>query len=237
MASHAQGPGTSPPERAPSIVPLRELRGVIWDCNGVLADDEPVHQAAFTTVVGDSTGLDLPGEVYADCCFHRTDGDGVARLLARGLLVGDPEELVRAKQNAYYAQLPDPNAVVVPGARRTLQLLADAGIAMVMVTASVPAWTDWFLTGTGLDAFLPASAVTAGAYGTARFDAIATHADRWPTGTGLLIDDADDHLVRGAEFGLRCLSVRTDGSRSAVAATVPDLDALADAWERDSGGA
>lgn len=212
------------------LVPLQLLRGVVWDCNGVLADDEPVHRAAFADVVAATTGAVMPDDVYDEACFHRTDADGVAGLLARGLLAGDPDELVRAKQDAYYARVPDPDAIVVPGVRRVLPMLADAGVAMVMVTASTPRWTSWFLGGTGLDTLLPPAAVTAGAYGEARYAAIARAAAAWPPGSGLLVDDADDHLERGRQLGLHVVSVRTDGTRSRVAVTLPHLDALADAW-------
>lgn len=99
--------------------------GVLFDYNGVLADDEPIHEAAFADVVR-PFGIDLTPDVYSRTCLGKTDKAGFEQLagefyprLAR-LAIAD---LVELKGNRY-RQLARGMDVLFPGAITVVRQLA-----------------------------------------------------------------------------------------------------------------
>lgn len=48
---------------------------IIFDMNGVIIDDEHIHELAFKEVC-QQIGIDLTPEEYKELCMGRTDEDG-----------------------------------------------------------------------------------------------------------------------------------------------------------------
>ena len=76
---------------------------VVFDYNGVIVDDEEVHELAFSSVLR-SLGIKLTPSLYENCCVGRTDHDGFIKL--RAAFVNEFNgtsiiKLVKAKEHAY----------------------------------------------------------------------------------------------------------------------------------------
>ncbi len=77
------------------------LRAVIFDCDGVLADTEPLHLRAFNAVLG-PLGISLTPTDYAASYLGLDDRDAFALALERaGLSTGLVDELVAAKARCF----------------------------------------------------------------------------------------------------------------------------------------
>ncbi len=101
------------------------LRGIVFDFDGVIADTEPAHLAAFQDVLAD-TGLSLSTGDYYDRYLGYDDA-GALRAIAhdqgRPLDVGDIRRLVAAKARRFEARVRDGN-VLFPGAAACIERLA-----------------------------------------------------------------------------------------------------------------
>ncbi len=81
------------------------IRAVLFDMNGIIIDDEQVHEAAFRETL-QPHGIELTHQLYLECCAGRTDGAGyeaIGHKLAESLPV---DELLRKKHAAYFELLP-----------------------------------------------------------------------------------------------------------------------------------
>ena len=98
--------------------------GILFDYNGVLANDEHLHEESFQEVLS-QFGVDLTAEFYKEYCLGRTDADGFEALKVRlgeqlaGLAT---QELVAMKQSAYQQRL-IPSEVLYPGVVEVLGTL------------------------------------------------------------------------------------------------------------------
>ena len=93
-----------------------EKLGILFDYNGVLANDEHLHEEGFREVLS-QFGVDLTAEFYKEYCLGRTDADGFEALKVRlgeqlaGLAT---QELVAMKQSAYQQRMV-PEEILYPG--------------------------------------------------------------------------------------------------------------------------
>ena len=57
-----------------SLLNLNDVKPLIlWDLNGVLVDDEPVHEKCFRELLAESFGIDLSHEDYNKHFLGKTD--------------------------------------------------------------------------------------------------------------------------------------------------------------------
>lgn len=85
--------------------------GLLFDYNGVIADDEPLHQAAFANVLS-AYGISLSHEMYKQFCFGRTDREGFEQLrsqFTQKLCIQFLDALVKQKQKEYQKLLSQQN--------------------------------------------------------------------------------------------------------------------------------
>src|SRR5262245_10600524 len=81
------------------------IRALIFDFNGVLADDDPIHMEAFRQVVVEE-GLSFTDEEYLDTYLPLNDWDCFKTLYhthARPLSAGKLDDLIR-RNSVYYFQ-------------------------------------------------------------------------------------------------------------------------------------
>lgn len=110
--------------------------GLLLDYNGVIVDDESVHESAFCETLA-KFGLDLTPELYRRCCLGRTDADGFRELAASlgGMLEQKSiPELVELK-GYHYRQLVAGAEIFYPGIMQTLKDLSQH-FALAIVTSS-----------------------------------------------------------------------------------------------------
>jgi HAD superfamily hydrolase (TIGR01509 family) len=107
---------------------------VLFDMNGVIVDDEPLHFAAFQTVLQDIGGLSS-GQ-YKKYFAGKTDSDGFASYLAAGKdQRPDIVDLMARKAEVYVALAAD-NLMPYPGAADCIQDLAEKDVPLALVTSS-----------------------------------------------------------------------------------------------------
>ena len=198
------------------------ISAVLFDCNGVVADDEHIYEEAIAMLVRTHTRLELTRAVYDEHCKHRTDVDGLERLRAAGYLPSDipVEHLLEEKDVNYFILLEHPSKALVPGALDFIASTTELGIPVAMVTAASAPWVPWFLSGTGLDeVFREPKTLSMNLHGPMRKEKMAEHLHNWSAlpGRPLLIDDSEGNLRDARDLGYLLLSLRVDDYTSTVA--------------------
>ena len=126
------------------------LRGIVFDFDGVIADTEPAHLAAFQDVLA-GTGLSLGrGEYYERYLGY--DDDGALRAIGRDqgqpLDDGEVRRLAAAKARRFEARVRGGD-VLFPGAAACIRRLAGAA-ALGIASGALHAEIESILTGAGL---------------------------------------------------------------------------------------
>ncbi len=89
------------------------IKAVIFDMNGVLVNDEPVHEAAFKNVC-ENYGVELSHEEYQKMCLGRTDQEGFENLVKMHKINENIGNLIEQKTSKYF-ELIKGNLKAVPG--------------------------------------------------------------------------------------------------------------------------
>ena len=126
------------------------LKAVIFDFNGILVDDEPIHLELFRKVLGEE-GLPLSDADYS-ARYLGMDDRGCFRAVFQdnGRKLGDDAlaELVRRKA-VYYRQTIGARIVIFPGVKRLLPELA-ARFPLAVASGALRAEIEMILQGAGL---------------------------------------------------------------------------------------
>lgn len=209
---------------------LDEIQAVIFDCNGVIVDDEPDHFAAFATIVERDTGAMLTWQMYEEHCQGKTDQDGIRALRERGLLKGKMLDNLKAKQKAYRKSVRDPSHSLVRGIAEFVNLLASRNISRHLITASDKGWVEDLLAtsdlGAGIDGEIHCHVSHPDRQRQMR--EILRAAGLTPAKT-LVIDDSEANLELANALHMRTICMRTTGAaRSSEIAemTVADFEEL-----------
>src|SRR2546421_12640578 len=100
----------SPPRNSTCVsLGICMIRALIFDFNGVLADDDPVHMEAFRETAK-SEGLSFSDEEYLDKYLPLNDWDCFKTLFAahgRPLAESKLDELIRRKSAHYFHAIAD----------------------------------------------------------------------------------------------------------------------------------
>jgi HAD superfamily hydrolase (TIGR01509 family) len=109
--------------------------GVIFDMNGVLVQDEPLHEAAFRDVL-EPWGIAVSHSDFRELYLGRPDEEGVILASLRSGMHLPVEEVVRAKRERYWQLV---RASGAPGTEESVPLvnaLRAAGLRLALATAS-----------------------------------------------------------------------------------------------------
>jgi HAD superfamily hydrolase (TIGR01509 family) len=110
--------------------------GVIFDLNGVLVEDEPLHEAAFAEVLA-RYNIALTHDAYQATLLGQTDENGVIRLAAAAGRHLPVAEVVQAKAQLYREKLrTESSGYTVAGARPLVEALAARGMRLSIASAS-----------------------------------------------------------------------------------------------------
>lgn len=115
----------------------RADRGVIFDFNGTLCDDEPILLEVFTEIFAERLGHDLAPAEYDERLRGLSDREIVDEVVSRsagdrGALV---DELLALRAERYVAKVAE-ESPVRPGTVALVQRLAEAGVPMAIVTGA-----------------------------------------------------------------------------------------------------
>lgn len=184
------------------------VRGVIFDWNGVLALDEPLHYAAFSRLCVELTARTLSHTSYSTLCLGLTDEEGSENLRSAGLVGGEIEEIVRRKREIY-AQLASGDAhIFASGGRALLQDLQARGVPFRIVTASASSEVNAIRSAAGMDDLIPNEMVSSNVGRNDRREALSVAlAEMAVQGSVLLIDDSEHNIEIGNDLGLVTLRI------------------------------
>jgi HAD superfamily hydrolase (TIGR01509 family) len=98
----------------------KTIKAILFDLNGVIINDESIHELAFVHVIN-KHGHDLSHLDYYKYCFGKTDLEGFAYLISKLKLDVAAVELVKEKADLYLENIKD-NIRSYPG---VLELISD----------------------------------------------------------------------------------------------------------------
>jgi beta-phosphoglucomutase len=199
---------------------LEQITEAIFDLNGVLMDDEPVHFAAFSDVVAER-GQVLSYEEYLAHCAGRTDAEGFLNLLSKKPLRGDVSTMVTEKREAYLRCCTRFEDLVLSWAADLAAELDAKGVMCHLVTSSDADVAGFFLKRCALNGIF-AGRTYFEVGGTARLKVYRSVADRARGGAAacLVIDDTPANLVLARRCGLKTLGIATTHPKSSLDADV-----------------
>lgn len=121
------------------------LRAVVFDCDGVLVDSEPVHAQATTQQLK-SLGTPIP-----EGLFERIIGMRVRdQMTIVGELTGhDPQRLFDGREERFW-ELIRLNFPAMPGAASTIRRLHEAGFAIGVASSGTREYVDYVVTALGV---------------------------------------------------------------------------------------
>jgi len=112
----------------------------LWDMNGVIIDDEPIHEQAFRDSIKQVLGLDLPNQEYELYFFGKTDRQGVLDFCLGRLEQGIIDERTVLNicdlKNEFYAKNATTEMKVFADAVNLLLALQSDGYKQYIVTGS-----------------------------------------------------------------------------------------------------
>ncbi len=115
------------------------LRALLFDFNGILVDDEPLHFALFQRVLGEE-GVALSHDDYFGRYLGFDDRDCFAAALAAAGAVCSSERVVRliARKAAYYREETRREGYpIFPGAAELVREAAAAGLTLALVSGAL----------------------------------------------------------------------------------------------------
>jgi HAD superfamily hydrolase (TIGR01509 family) len=128
------------------------LRAVVFDFNGVLVDDEPVHLAVFQRVLGEE-GIALDRDEYLERHLGHDDRTVFAAVLAERGEPADPGRLARliARKSSYYQEHVHRHGYpFFPGAAELVAAAAARGWVLALVSGALRDEVEGALAAAGL---------------------------------------------------------------------------------------
>jgi beta-phosphoglucomutase len=225
-------PGVHAERRAVSAGP----RAVIFDCDGVIADSEPLHLRVFQAVLA-PLGITMTGATYAERYLGLDDrGVFTEALRARGRVpaAGEVATLVAEKARRFRSVL-EAEVCIYPGVVAFVRSLA--GVPLAVASGALRDEVELILARAGIgDAFaavVAAEDVAAGKPDPEGFlralAALEHEVGAIAPGACLVVEDSIAGLEAARRAGMRCLAVTNSYTAADLAAAdlvVPTLEGM-----------
>ncbi len=206
----------------------QRLAAVIFDFNGVIIDDEPLHHRAAAAVLAER-GVDLPAEVYFGSCLGVSDLEILSRHLPDEGEAG-LARLVRQKTEIYAGMLQE-DYRLCPGAAALVRALA-AELPLAIASGALREEIAPVLAREGMGGCF-AAVVSAEDVEACKPDPApyleAARRLGLPASRCLVIEDAPGGITSAHAAGMRCVGVTTSAPAEALARAdlvVPSLKEL-----------
>ncbi|MBT3249601.1 MAG: HAD family phosphatase [Candidatus Pacebacteria bacterium] len=115
------------------------IKAVLFDMNGVIIDDEHLHEMAFRETVK-PFGIDLTHQLYLECCAGKTDRDGYESI-PESFSVELPIDKLLAEKNRRYAELFPENKKSYDGVLELIESLSK-NFTLALTSSSSRAEVD-----------------------------------------------------------------------------------------------
>ena len=199
------------------------ISAVVFDCDGVLVDSEPLADAIWAEVLA-ARGYHAT-EADGDACRGRTEPATYEYFAERADLL--PYEEHMAALDALRVPRFEAELEPFPDTANTVRALAARGIPMAVASSSRRQALDRKLEIVGLDRYFDVvvggDEVNAGKPAPDVFLEAALRLDVDPASC-LVVEDSEHGAAAGVAAGMRTVMVRRDGSISPVYATVSEVD-------------
>lgn len=217
------------------------LRAVIFDFNGIIVDDEPIHFQLFQKVLGEE-GIELTEQAYYARYLGFDDRGAFTtgyRDHARQLSNAKLSELIERKA-AYYQQAIRNHVAIFPGVKALVAQLAQS-LPLAVASGALRNEIETILTTAGLighfQSIISAEDVTQGKPEPEIFlKALAALNSQRGNGSAIgaaecvVIEDSKEGLKGARRAGMKCLAV----TNSHPAELLEDADAIVNSLENVS---
>lgn len=113
--------------------------GIVFDCDGVLVDSEPLHEEATRQFFA-ARGVILRSQDFVQLVGMRVR-DQVECLARRAGLEGDPEVLYQGREECFW-ELTQKGVSTITGAADLVRQLAERGHPVAVATSGTRRWID-----------------------------------------------------------------------------------------------
>lgn len=133
------------------------LRAVIFDFDGVIADSEMMHLAAFNRAIG-LYGVQITKEQYYKDYLGLTDKDLLCTLIEEGTLriKRSQVDAIAAKKREIFEESARSEAGIIDGVREFLELLKENGISIAICSGALLGEVELILDKGGLRRYFQA---------------------------------------------------------------------------------
>lgn len=109
---------------------------ILWDMNGVLIDDEPLHEKCFSEILKDYCGIELSHEDYVNHFYGKTDLLGMEDFFKTVEPDINPTTLTLlcGEKNRNYVDYRNTGLAVAANAKELLEDLSSKGYKQALVT-------------------------------------------------------------------------------------------------------
>ncbi|HET8991955.1 MAG TPA: HAD family phosphatase [Candidatus Saccharimonadales bacterium] len=187
---------------------MNSVEAILLDMNGVLVNDEHLHEEAFAITFEDS-GLSLQPEDYKAYFAGRTDKEGVeAYLAAKGSNI--PADKIVLAKSQRYIQLSSEGVQDYEGVREFVERAVRRGIKVAVVTSAPRNEASSLLESIGIARYL-ATSVTAEDVnnGKPSPEGYLKAAERLQIDPAkcLVVEDAPSGILAAKKAGMMCVAV------------------------------
>jgi beta-phosphoglucomutase family hydrolase len=211
---------------------MAEVRGVLWDMDGVLVDTGQAHFESWRQVLGE---LGLP---FSRLDFERTFGMNNSGFLTL-LLDEEPSQIemqaIGNRKERLFRQLVKGNARLLPGVLDWLGRLRQLGARQAIASSAPPENIDVLVNELGLRGYFQAIVSGANLPGKPNPDVFLEAARRIgaPPGACVVVEDAIAGVQAARNAGMRCIAVTTTNSADKLAAADVVVERLDELSEED----
>lgn len=184
------------------------IEAVLFDWNGVLIDDEPLHEQAFRRVLA-AAGFELTPEMYRRLCQGRRDRDGFVALAERYGWPIAADDCVAAKCQRYAEIIATQPIPLADGAAELLAWL-HGSVPIAIVTSAPRDEVEQLLAQSGqryaIDLLITGEDVTRGKPDPEGYLAAAHTLGLGPEACAV-VEDAPDNLHGLAGYGFQMIGI------------------------------
>lgn len=195
--------------------------------NGILVDDEPLHEAAFSELAA-QFGLSLSSDDYQRHFAGRTDKEGLSDYFAANGIRPDLHDLLRRK-GELYLDFAEKGLEAYPGAKQCTQTLTEAGFRLALVSSSTATEVEAVLASLSLTRYF-STRVTAGdvVHGKPNPEPYLLAAERLSVSPAdcIVIEDSPAGIESAAGAGMASVAIASTHQKDALQAAAVVLDTI-----------